>query len=153
MLLMIKGFLMQEAISMSKVTLFDDLNSYNSKALIRAKVKEVFSEFSAKIFELANEAEAIDSKKFEALSGYKSDFYNEYCSQLRGFFESSTSTFGKRPAKNMFLTYKGNNYVLTKQGIAEKAPVTISLYSGDIPGKETLHDVEKACLNYAFNKK
>ena len=142
---------MQEAISMSKVTLSDDLNSYNSKALIRSKVKEVFSEFSAEIFELANDAESIDSKKFETLSGFKSDFYNEYCSQLKGYFDSSTSTFGKRPAKNMYLTYKGKNYILTKQGIAEKAPVTISLYSGEIPVKETLHDVEKACLNYAFN--
>lgn len=151
MLSSIKGFFMQEAISMSKVTLSDDLNSYNSKALIRAKVKEVFSEFSAEIFELASEAESIDSKKFETLSGFKSDFYNEYCSQLKGFFDSSTSTFGKRPVKNMFLTYKGNNYILTKQGIAEKAPITIALYSGEIPVKETLHDVEKACLNYAFN--
>jgi len=71
---------------MSKVTLSDDLNSYNSKALIRTKVKEVFSEFSAKIFELANEADTINSKKFEALSGFKSDFYNEYCSQLKAFF-------------------------------------------------------------------
>lgn len=33
---------MQGAISMSKVTLSDDLNSYNSKVLIRAKVKELF---------------------------------------------------------------------------------------------------------------
>lgn len=33
---------MQGAILMSKVTLLDDLNSYNSKALIRAKIKEVF---------------------------------------------------------------------------------------------------------------
>lgn len=76
---------MQGAISMSKVTLSDDLNSYNSKALIRVKVKEFFSEFSAKIFELADEAGAVNSKKFEELSGYKSDFYNEYCSQLKGF--------------------------------------------------------------------
>lgn len=136
---------------MSKVTLSDDINSYNSKPLIRAKVKEVFSEFSAKVFELANEAEVIDSKKFEALTGFKSDFYTEYCSQLKGFFDSSSSTFGKRPVKNMFLTYKGDNYILTKQGIAEKAPITISFYSGEIPVKETLHDVEKACLNYAFN--
>ncbi|MGE8036111.1 hypothetical protein B1B04_20985 [Lysinibacillus sp. KCTC 33748] len=136
---------------MSKVTLSDDINSYNSKPLIRAKVKEFFPEFSAKIFELANEAEVIDSKKFEALSGFKSDFYTEYCSQLKGFFDSSASTFGKRPVKNMFLTYKGTNYIFTKQGIAEKAPITISLYSGEIPVKETLHDVEKACLKYAFN--
>lgn len=57
---------MQEAISMSKVTLSDDINSFNSKPLIRAKVKEVFSEFSAKIFELANEAEVIDSKKIRS---------------------------------------------------------------------------------------
>ncbi|MFJ6209868.1 hypothetical protein [Lysinibacillus sp. NPDC092081] len=137
---------------MSKVTLSDDLNSYNSKALIRAKVKEVFSEFSAKIFELANEAEAIDSKKFEALSGFKSDFYNEYCSQLKGFFDSSTSAFGKRSVKNMYLTYNGKNYIFTQQGITEKAPVTISLYSGEIPLKETLHDVEKACLKLRFQQ-
>ncbi|MEY9978839.1 hypothetical protein [Lysinibacillus sp. RC79] len=137
---------------MSKVTLSDDLNSYNSKALIRAKVKEVFSEFSAEIFELANEAEAIDSKKFEALSGFKSDFYNEYCSQLKGFFNSSTSTFGKRSVKNMYLTYKGKNYIFTQQGITEKAPVTISLYSGEIPFKEALHDVEKACLKLRFQQ-
>lgn len=137
---------------MSKVTLSDDINSYNSKALIRAKVKEVFSEFSAKIFELANEAEAIDSKKFEALSGFKSDFYNEYCSQLKGFFDSSTSAFGKRTAKNIYLTYNGKNYIFTQQGITEKAPVTISLYSGEIPVKETLHDVEKACLKLRFQQ-
>lgn len=143
---------MQEAISMSNVTLSDDLNSYNSKALIRAKVKEVFSEFSAKIFELANEAEAIDSKKFEALSGFKSDFYNEYCSQLKSFFDSSTSAFGKRTVKNIYLTYNGKNYIFTQQGITEKAPVTISLYSGEIPVKETLHDVEKACLKLRFQQ-
>jgi len=143
---------MQEAISMSKVTLSDDLNSYNSKALIRAKVKEVFSEFSAKIFELANEAEAIDSKKFETLSGFKSDLYNEYCSQLKGFFNSSTSAFGKRSVKNIYLTYKGKNYIFTQQGITEKAPVTIALYSGEIPFKETLHDVEKACLKLRFQQ-
>lgn len=143
---------MQEAISMSKVTLSDDLNSYNSKTLIRAKVKEVFSEFSAKIFELANEAEAIDSKKFETLSGFKGDFYNEYCSQLKGFFNSSTSTFGKRSVKNIYLTYKGKNYIFTQQGITEKAPVTIALYSDEIPFKETLHDVEKACLKLRFQQ-
>lgn len=143
---------MQEAISMSNVTLSDDLNSYNSKILIRAKVKEVFSEFSAKIFELVNEAESIDSKKFEALSGFKSDFYNEYCSQLKGFFDSSASTFGKRSVKNMYLTYKDENYIFTQQGITEKAPVTISLYSGEIPLKETLHDVEKACLKLRFQQ-
>ncbi|MFJ5564142.1 hypothetical protein [Lysinibacillus xylanilyticus] len=137
---------------MSKVTLSDDLNSYNSKALIRAKVKEVFSEFSAKIFELANEAEAIDSKKFETLSGFKSDFYNEYCSQLKGFFNSSTSAFGKRSVKIIYLTYKGKNYIFTQQGITEKAPVTIALYSGEIPSKETLHDVEKACLKLRFQQ-
>ncbi|KOP69880.1 hypothetical protein AMS59_21490 [Lysinibacillus sp. FJAT-14745] len=137
---------------MSKVTLSDDLNSYNSKALIRAKVKEFFSEFSAKIFELVNEAEAIDSKKFETLSGFKCDFYNEYCSQLKGFFDSSTSAFGKRPVKNTYLTYNGKNYIFTQQGITEKAPVTISLYSGEIPLKETLHDVEKACLKLRFQQ-
>ncbi|UZM99004.1 hypothetical protein OL548_33300 [Lysinibacillus sp. MHQ-1] len=48
---------------MSKVTLSDDLNSYHSKALIRVKVKEFFSEFSAKIFELADEAGNLDIKK------------------------------------------------------------------------------------------
>ncbi|MGE7676185.1 hypothetical protein ACQKMV_21930 [Lysinibacillus sp. NPDC094403] len=138
---------------MSNVTLTDDLNSYNSKILIRAKVKEVFSEFSAKIFELVNEAESIDSKKFEALSGFKSDFYNEYCSQLKGFFDSSASTFGKRSVKNMYLTYKDENYIFTQQGITEKAPVTISLYSGEIPLKETLYDVEKACLKLRFQQK
>ncbi|MGE7695621.1 hypothetical protein ACQKNC_16205 [Lysinibacillus sp. NPDC094177] len=137
---------------MSNVTLSDDLNSYNSKILIRAKVKEVFSEFSAKIFELVNEAESIDSKKFEALSGFKSDFYNEYCSQLKGFFDSSASTFGKRSVKNMYLTYKDENYIFTQQGITEKAPVTISLFSGEIPLKETLHDVEKACLKLRFQQ-
>ncbi|WP_068986038.1 MULTISPECIES: hypothetical protein [Lysinibacillus] len=137
---------------MSKVTLLDDLNGYNSKALIRAKVKEVFSEFSAKIFELANEADTIDSKKFEALSGFKSDFYNEYCSQLRALFNSSSSTLGKRPVKNIYLTYNGKNYIFTQQGITEKAPVTISLYSGEIPLKETVHDVEKACLKLRFQQ-
>lgn len=68
---------------MSKVTLSDDLNSYHSKALIRVKVKEFFSEFSAKIFELADEAGKLDNKKFEAISGINGDFYNEYCSQLK----------------------------------------------------------------------
>lgn len=86
---------MQGAISMSKVTLLDDLNSYNSKALIRAKIKEVFSEFSAKIFELVDEADTINSKKFELLSGYKSDFYNEFCSQLKALIDTPTSSFGK----------------------------------------------------------
>jgi len=110
---------MQGAISMSKVTLSDDLNSYNSKALIRVKVKEFFSEFSAKIFELVDEAGAVNSKKFEELSGYKSDFYNEYCSQLKGFFDSSTSSFGKKSIKTFYLTYNNKNYVLTQQGITE----------------------------------
>lgn len=41
-------FFMQEAISMSKVALSDDLNNYNSKALIRAKVKELFLNFRQK---------------------------------------------------------------------------------------------------------
>lgn len=41
-------FFMQGAISMSKVTLSDDLNSYNSKALIRTKVKEFFQNFQPK---------------------------------------------------------------------------------------------------------
>ncbi|MFJ7733440.1 hypothetical protein ACIQXF_16340 [Lysinibacillus sp. NPDC097231] len=137
---------------MNKVTLSDDLNSYNTKALIRTKVKEVFSEFSAKVFELANEAGTIDSKKFETLSGFKSDFYNEYCNQLKAFFDTSTNTFGKRSVKNMYLTYNGENYVLTQQGITEKAPVTISLFTGEIPLKETLHDVEKACLKLRFQQ-
>lgn len=41
-------FFMQGAISMSKVTLSDDLNSYHSKALIRVKVKEFFQNFPRK---------------------------------------------------------------------------------------------------------
>ncbi|MGE7091560.1 hypothetical protein ACQKII_08945 [Lysinibacillus sp. NPDC048646] len=138
---------------MSKVTLSDDLNRYNSKALIRAKVKELFSEFSAKIFELANEAGTIDSKNFETRTGLSSNFYNEYCSQLKAFFESSTSTFmGKRSIKNMYLSYNGLNYVLTQQGLTEKAPITISTFSGVIPLKETVHDVEKACLKLRFQQ-
>ncbi|QDQ00143.1 hypothetical protein FOH38_06165 [Lysinibacillus fusiformis] len=138
---------------MSKVTLSDDLNSYNSKVLIRAKVKELFSEFSAKIFELANEVGTVDSKNFETLTGFSSNFYNEYCSQLKAFFESSTSTFmGKRSRKNMYLTYNGVNYVLTQQGLTEKAPISISTFSGVIPLKETVHDVEKACLKLRFQQ-
>ena len=145
-------FFMQGAISMSKVTLSDDLNSYNSKALIRVKVKELFSEFSAKIFELADEAGAVNSKKFEELSGYKSDFYNEYCSQLKGLFDSSTSSFGKKSIKTFYLAYNNKNYVLTQQGITEKAPVSIAPFTGDIPLKETVHDVEKACLKLRFQQ-
>ncbi len=143
---------MQGAISMSKVTLSDDLNSYNSKALIRVKVKELFSEFSAKIFELADEAGAVNSKKFEELSGYKSDFYNEYCSQLKGLFDSSASSFGKKSIKTFYLAYNNKNYVLTQQGITEKAPVSIAPFTGDIPLKETVHDVEKACLKLRFQQ-
>lgn len=143
---------MQGAISMSKVTLLDDLNSYNSKALIRVKVKEFFSEFSAKIFELVDEADTINSKKFELLSGYKSDFYNEFCNQLKALIDTPTSSFGKKSVKNMYLTYKGKNYLLTQQGITEKAPVTISCFTGEIPFKETLHDVEKACLKLRFQQ-
>lgn len=145
-------FCMQGAISMSKVTLLDDLNSYNSKALIRAKVKEVFSEFSAKIFELVDEAGTINSKKFELLSGFKSDFYNEYCSQLKALFDTPTSSFGKKSVKSMYVTYNGKNYLLTQQGITEKAPVTISCFTGEIPLKEMLHDVEKACLKLRFQQ-
>jgi len=143
---------MQGAISMSKVTLLDDLNSYNSKALIRAKIKEVFSEFSAKIFELVDEADTINSKKFELLSGYKSDFYNEFCSQLKALIDTPASSFGKKSVKNMYLTYNGKNYLLTQQGITEKAPVTISCFTGEIPFKEPLHDVEKACLKLRFQQ-
>ncbi|WP_155593966.1 hypothetical protein [Lysinibacillus cavernae] len=135
---------------MSKVTLSDDLNNYNSKALIRTKVKELFSEFSAKVFELADEAGAIKSKKFEELSGFQGDFYNEYCSQLKGLFDSSTSSFGKKSIKTLYLTYNDKNYVLTQQGITEKAPVSIAPFTGEIPLKETLHDVEKACLKLRF---
>lgn len=145
-------FFMQGAISMSKVTLSDDLNSYNSKALIRVKVKEFFSEFSAKIFELVDEAGAVNSKKFEELSGYKSDFYNEYCSQLKGFFDFSTSSFGKKSIKTFYLTYNNKNYVLTQQGITEKAPVSIAPFTGEIPLKETVHDIEKACLKLRFQQ-
>ncbi|KPN97945.1 hypothetical protein [Lysinibacillus sp. ZYM-1] len=137
---------------MSKVTLSDDLNSYNSKALVRVKVKEFFSEFSAKIFELADEAGILNSKKFEAISGFKSDFYNEYCSQLKGFFDSSASTFGKKSIKTMYFTYDGKNYVLTQQGITEKAPVTIAPFTGELPLKESFHDVEKACLKLRFQQ-
>ena len=143
---------MQGAISMSKVTLSDDLNSYNSKVLIRAKVKELFSEFSAKIFELASDTGTIDSKEFEILTGFSSNFYNEYCSQLKAFFDSSTSTLGKRSIKNMYLSYNGNNYVLTQQGLTDKAPITISAFSGVLPLKETVHDVEEACLKLRFQQ-
>ena len=59
---------------MSKVTLSDDLNSYNSKALIRVKVKELFSEFSAKIFELADEAGAVNSKNSRNFLAIKATF-------------------------------------------------------------------------------
>lgn len=145
-------FFMQGAILMSKVALSDDLNSYNSKVLIRTKVKELFSEFSTKIFELANEAGAINSKKFEALSGFKSDFYNEYCNQLKSFFDSSASSFGKKSIKTLYLTYNGKNYILTQQGITEKAPVSIAPFAEEIPLKETLHDVEKACLKLRFQQ-
>ena len=142
---------MQEAISMSKVALSDDLNNYNSKALIRAKVKELFSEFSAKIFELVDEATTIDSKKFEALSGFSSNFYSEYCSQLKALFETPT-LIGKRSSKHLYLIYNGNHYVLTQQGLTEKAPITISTFSDAIPLKESIHDVEKACLKLRFQQ-
>lgn len=142
---------MQEAISMSKVALSDDLNNYNSKALIRAKVKELFSEFSAKIFGLVDEASTIDSKKFEALSGFSSNFYSEYCSQLKAIFESPTG-IGKRANKQMYLIYNGNHYILTQQGLTDKAPIIISTFSGTIPIKESVHDVEKACLKLRFQQ-
>jgi len=142
---------MQEAISMSKVALSDDLNNYNSKALIRAKVKEIFSEFSAKIFELVDEASTIDSKKFQELSGFSSNFYSEYCSQLKALFESPT-VIGKRASKQLYLIYNGNHYILTQQGLTEKAPITISTYTDTIPVKESVHDVEKACLKLRFQQ-
>lgn len=142
---------MQEAISMSKVALSDDLNTYNSKALIRAKVKELFSEFSAKIFGLVDEASTIDSKKFEALSGFSSNFYSEYCSQLKAIFESPTG-IGKRANKQMYLIYNDNHYILTQQGLTDKAPIIISTFSGAIPIKESVHDVEKACLKLRFQQ-
>ncbi len=145
-------FFMQGAISMSKVTLSDDLNSYQSKALIRVKVKEFFSEFSAKIFELADEAGKLDHKKFEAISGINGDFYYEYCSQLKGFFDSSASTFGKKSIKTMYFTYNGKNYILTQQGITEKAPISIAPFTGNLPLKESFHDVEKACLKLRFQQ-
>lgn len=99
-----------------------------------------------------DEAGAVNSKKFEELSGYKSDFYNEYCSQLKGFFDSSTSSFGKKSIKTFYLTYNNKNYVLTQQGITEKAPVSIAPFTGEIPLKETVHDVEKACLKLRFQQ-
>ncbi len=52
----------------------------------------------------------------------------------------------------MYLTYNGKNYLLTQQGITEKAPVTISCFTGEIPFKEPLHDVEKACLKLRFQQ-
>ena len=136
---------------MSKVALSEDLNNYNSKALIRAKVKELFSEFSAKISELVDEASTIDSKKFQELSGFSSNFYSEYCSQLKALFESPT-VIGKRVSKQLYLIYNGNHYILTQQGLTEKAPITISTYPDAIPVKESVHDVEKACLKLRFQQ-
>ncbi len=52
----------------------------------------------------------------------------------------------------MYLSYNGNNYVLTQQGLTDKAPITISAFSGVLPLKETVHDVEKACLKLRFQQ-
>lgn len=138
---------------MSKVLFSSDLNNYNSKALIRVKVKEDFSEFSDKIFELIEESGSLTSKEFETLSGISSNFYNEYYSQVKALFEAPTSAMsGKRPGKNLYVTYKSNNYVLSQQGLTEKAPVTIAKFTETIPPKDTLHDLEKACLKLRFNQ-
>ena len=138
---------------MGKVLFSNDLNSYNSKSLIRAKVKEDFSEFSDEIFGLVEEASSLTSKEFETLSGFDGDFYTEYCSQLKALFEASSSAIiGKRSGKNLYITYKSENYVLTQQGLTEKASVTISKFSKQMPQRETLHDVDKACLKLRFNQ-
>ncbi|MFJ7738587.1 hypothetical protein ACIQ2D_19940 [Lysinibacillus sp. NPDC097287] len=138
---------------MSKVLFSSDLNSYNSRALIRAKVKEDFSEFSDGIFELVEDSGSLTSKEFEALTGFSSNFYNEYCSQLKGLFETTAAVMiGKRSGKNLYITYKNENYVLTQQGLTEKAPVTISKFTKEVPLRETLHDVDKACLKLRFNQ-
>ena len=138
---------------MNKVVLSSELNNYNSKALIRAKVKEHFSEFSDKVFDLINESGPLSSKEFEVLSGFSSNFYNEYCNQLKALFEAQTSvSIGKRSGKNLYISYKSQNYVLTQQGITEKAPIIISKFTEEVPLKETLHDLEKACLKLRFNQ-
>lgn len=138
---------------MSKILFSSDLNNYNSKALIRTKVKGNFSEFSDGIFGLVEDSGSLTSKEFETFSGFSSNFYNEYCSQLKALFEASTSAIiGKRSGKNLYITYKSENYVLTQQGLTEKAPVTISKSTGELPLRETLHDVDKACLKLRFNQ-
>lgn len=148
-----KSFLCRRQISMNKVVFSNDLNSYNSKALIRAKVKEYFTEFSNKIFELTEEKGSLNSKAFETFSGFNSNFYNEYCRQLKEYFETPTSAMmGKRSTKNMYFSYAGKNYILTQQGLTEKAPVTITKFTEEVPLKETLHDVEKVCLKLRFNQ-
>ncbi|KOS71603.1 hypothetical protein AEA09_01025 [Lysinibacillus contaminans] len=138
---------------MNKVVLSSELNNYNSKALIRAKVKEHFSEFSDKISELIDESGPLTSKEFEMLSGFSGNFYNEYCNQLKALFETQTSiSMGKRSGKNLYISYKSQNYVLTQQGLTEKAPIIISKFTEEVPLKETLHDLEKACLKLRFNQ-
>lgn len=138
---------------MSKVVLSSDLNNYNSKALIRAKVKDHFSDFSEKIFEIIDESGSLTSKEFETLSGFSSNFYTEYCNQLKALFEAQTSvSIGKRSGKNLYIAYKSKNYVLTQQGLTEKAPIIISKFTEEVPFKETLHDLEKACLKLRFNQ-
>lgn len=138
---------------MDKVLFSSNLSDYNSKALIRAKVKEQFSEFSDEIFGLVEDSGSLTSKEFESRSGVSSDFYNEYCSQLKALFEASTSAMiGKRSSKNLYITYKSENYILTQQGLTEKASVTISKFSKQMPQRETLHDVDKACLKLRFNQ-
>lgn len=138
---------------MSKVLFSNDLNNYNSKALIRVKVKEDFTEFSEAIFELIEESGSLTSKEFETISGFSSNFYNEYYGQVKALFEAPTgSMLGKRLGKNLYITYKSNNYVLSQQGLTEKAPVTIAKFTDAIPLRETLHDLEKACLKLRFNQ-
>ncbi|MFJ7952228.1 hypothetical protein ACIQZG_11960 [Lysinibacillus sp. NPDC096418] len=138
---------------MGKVLISSDLNSYNSKALIRAKVKEDFSKFSDEIFSLVEQAGSLTSKEFETHSGFNSDFYTEYCSQLKIFFDATSSAMiGKRSGKILYITYKNENYVLTQQGLTEKATVTISKFTEEVPLRETLHDLDKACLKLRFNQ-
>ncbi|MEG0259515.1 MAG: hypothetical protein RR595_13035 [Lysinibacillus sp.] len=138
---------------MNQATQLDDLNSFSSKTLIRAKVKETFTELSATIFEYVDEVGTLDAKKFEAMSSFHSQFYVEYFSQLKDFFESNSITItGKRPPRDMYFSYNNKTYMLTQQGITAKSPMTIStIDAAAVPLKSVFNDVDKACITIRFS--
>lgn len=145
--------------TLEKVVITIISNSYlynpdniSSKSILRTQVKENFSDLTIAIFDYTATNCTLNSSSFTEAMNLHTDYFAEYCEQLKNSLKISTSVLSSKKApKDIFVSYKAHLFKLS-QGLSSKSQITINLVTADsISAREKIHDIEKIRINLMFN--